>query len=206
MMNKNKIFNRKNIFPKNLSALLVFIFLIGVLSGCSFNNQSTDQGEIKRGLPFSVNTKEVRVCFTKSIEPEKLSLVSVKRRVSKDDSVVNAVLKELFLGPTKKEEIKGVMTEIPTGTRLLEVEESDDDILVDLSSQFLTGGGSATMQLRYLQIYKSLKTIAPHKDIYLLVDGKSIKAIGGEGLEVTQPLTTIPDYTKKYEKVDELQP
>ena len=62
------------------------------------------------------------------------------------------------------------------------------------------------MQLRYLQIYKTLKKIAPFKEVYLLVDGKPVKTIGGEGLEVTQPLTKINDYTQKFEKTEGLQP
>ena len=98
------------------------------------------------------------------------------------------------------------MSEVPVGTRLINVEESEDDVLVDISPQYLTGGGSATMQLRYIQIYNTLKKIAPLKDIYLKVDGKVLKTIGGEGLEVTQPITKINDYTKKYEKTETVQP
>ena len=85
-------------------------------------------------------------------------------------------------------------------------EESEDEVLVDLSSQYLTGGGSAAVQLKYLQIYKTLKKICPSKDIYLNVEGKSLKTIGGEGLEVTQPITKINDYTQKYEKTKDVQP
>ena len=192
--NKNTINNK--IFFLALS-LMLFI------SGCS-NFQQSESGGI--GLPFGTNQREVKVYFTKSKAPEELSLVPVSRKISKDDSIVGAALKELFLGPLKGEELKGLMTEIPIGTRLIKVEESEDEVLVDLSSQYLTGGGSAAMQLRYLQIYKTLKKICPKKDIYLNIEGKSLKTIGGEGLEVTQPLTKINDYTKKQEKTEDVQP
>ena len=158
------------------------------------------------GLPFGRNTSEVKIYFTKSKAPEELSLILVPRKVSKEDSIVSVALKELFLGPTKSEELRGIMTEIPVGTRLIKVEESEDEVLVDLSSQYLTGGGSAAVQLKYLQIYKTLKKICPSKDIYLNVEGKSLKTIGGEGLEVTQPITKINDYTQKYEKTKDVQP
>ena len=35
------------------------------------------------------------------------------------------------------------------------------------------------------------------------VDGKNIKTIGGEGLEITQPLSMINDYTEKHEEAEE---
>ena len=193
----------KNII--NNKILFLVLSLIFFISGCSNLQQSQDSGGLI-GLPFSGNLREVKVYFTKSKAPEELSLILVSRKISKDDSVTGSALKELFLGPTKTEEIRGIMTEIPIGTRLIKVEESEDEVLVDLSSQYLTGGGSAAMQLRYLQIYKTLKKICPNKDIYLNVEGKSLKTIGGEGLEVTQPITKINDYTKKQEKTENVQP
>ena len=193
----------KNII--NNKILFLVLSLIFFISGCSNLQQSLDSGGLIE-LPFSGNLREVKVYFTKSKAPEELSLIPVSRKISKDDSVTGSALKELFLGPTKTEEIRGIMTEIPIGTRLIKVEESEDEVLVDLSSQYLTGGGSAAMQLRYLQIYKTLKKICPNKDIYLNVEGKSLKTIGGEGLEVTQPITKINDYTKKQEKTENVQP
>lgn len=188
---------------KNSNLISICLSFLLLLSGCSVSRQSEDN---VIGLPFGGNLKEVKVYFTKSKAPEELSLVLASRKISKNDSIVSATLKELFLGPTKSEELRGIMTEIPVGTRLIKVEEGEDEVLIDLSSQYLTGGGSAAMQLRYLQIYKTLKKICPLKNLYLNVEGKSLKTIGGEGLEVTQPLTKIHDYTKKHEETKDVQP
>lgn len=182
---------------------LIISFLLS-FSACACSvqqdvNQSSETEEIK-------NAATVRVYFTKSEEPDGISLVSVKRKVPKDENILDSTLRELFLGPTKKEALLGVMTEIPTGTRLIKITESEDDILLDISSQYLVGGGSASVQLRYLQLYNTIKQVEPHKKFYLHVDGKSIKTIAGEGLEVAQPLSTIDDYTKKFKRSDELQP
>ena len=190
---------------KNQILISFFLLLILFLTGCS-SPQIGEKHSAGIGLPFGRNLKEVQVYFTKSKTPEELSLIPVSRKVSKEDSIVSAALKELFLGPAKSEELRGIMTEIPIGTRLIKVEESEDEVLIDLSSQYLTGGGSAAVQLKYLQIYKTLKKICPDKDIYLNVEGKSLKTIGGEGLVVTQPLTKINDYTKKPEKTKDVQP
>lgn len=187
---------------KKIRFLFLSILLIS-LPACSF--LSNKEEGVKK-LPFSGGYKEIRVYFTKSKGPEEVSLVSVPRKVSNEDSTVAGAVRELFLGPTKSEELKGIMSEIPLGTRLINVEESEDEILLDFSTQFLTGGGSAAMQLRYLQIYRTIRKIAPFKDIYLQVDGKLLKTIGGEGLEVTQPLTKINDYTQKPKKRKDVQP
>ena len=187
---------------KILIYILSAIILLAVTS-CSL---LIDSDQKDSGGFFNKNVVETKVYFTKSNGPEEIFIVAVPRKISKEDSIVDGSLKELFLGPTKREEVKGIMTEIPVGTRIIKVEESNDEVLIDVSSRFLTGGGSAAMQLRYLQIYKTLKRLAPDKKIYLQIDGKNIRAIGGEGLEITQPLSKINDYTKKYDKVDGVQP
>ena len=195
----------KNHIIKMLCILCILLAPSVLFFGCSLGSDSTSKGEKKVGI-FDSNSQEIKIYFTKSKGPGEIALVPVARKISKDDSLVYASVKELFLGPTKSEELKKIMTEIPLGTRLINIEESGDEIYLNISSQYIAGGGSATMQLRYLQIYKTLKKIAPFKEVYLLVDGKPVKTIGGEGLEVTQPLTKINDYTQKFEKTEGLQP
>lgn len=178
----------------------IYLFILLILStSCTLINANKEE----KKKPGIFDSNKVKVYFIKSNGSEDLEFTPVTRKVSSDDSPVDASLKELFLGPTKKEQLRGIMTEIPEGTRLVNVEASEDEISVDLSSQFVTGGGSATMQLRYLQLYKTLAGIAPKKKVYLLVDGKNLKTIGGEGLEITQPIMAINDYTKKYEKTNQ---
>ena len=178
----------------------IYCFLLLVSSSCSFVQNPI---ESSKEFLFDRDLREIKVYFTKSKDPGNIIFIPVARKIPKEESVLDSSLRELFLGPTKKEELRGIMTEIPIGTRLIKLEESEDEILADISGQYLSGGGSATMQMRYLQLYKTLKNIAPDKKIYLLVDGKSLKAIGGEGVEITQPLSKISDYTKKYEKTEQ---
>ena len=183
---------------KKSNYIIIFTVLTLMLTACS--TTSKDRSHKPK------NMNEVKVYFTKTKEAKKLFFVPVKRFVSKEDNTVSAALRELFLGPTKKERTKGIMTEIPVGTRLIDVEEADDEVLVDVSSQLLTSGGSATVQLRYLQIYKTLSDMRPNKEFYLNVEGMTLKAIGGEGLEVKQPLAEIPDYTEEHEPTENVQP
>ncbi len=184
----------------NISIIILFILPL-FLSSCSMTSSTKTQSR-----SFFKGANRVKVYFLKSTKPDELSFVSLSRRISPEDSPIDASLYELFLGPTKNEQLDGIMSEIPEGTRLLKVESSKDEIIVDVSSQFLIGGGSANAQLKYLQLYKTLKDVAPEKKIYLNIDGKPLKAIGGEGLEISQPIMVINDYTKKYDKTDKLQP
>lgn len=191
---------------KNTKKIFLIAFSFWLLAFSITACTSVDRSTVDREINNSGATQKIKVFFTKSKKPEELQLVPVTRKISEEDSIVEASIRELFLGPTKAEQLKGIMSEIPVGTRLINVDESDEEVLVNISSQYLTGGGSATIQLRYLQIYNTLKKIEPFKEIYLQVDGKMLKAIGGEGLEVSQPLTKINDYTKKYEKTEDVQP
>lgn len=180
---------------------LLSLTLILFLTSCTFLPKESKVSEPLIGEDYQT----VKIYFTKSKEGGDLSFAAVTRKVPKKGSKLDYALRELFLGPTKQELKMGIMSEIPVGTRLIKIEESEDELLVDLSSQYLVGGGSASVQLRYLQLYKTLTTLEPRKKFYLHVDGKELKTIAGEGLEVTQPLTMINDYTKKYEKIDEMQ-
>lgn len=200
------IHNLKTInFKKN------FIFLIIIslfLSSCA-NNDKDENGinkNIRVKRSFFRTTREIQIYFLKPKSPEEIVFVKTKRRTSEEGSILEFALRELLLGPTEEEEKKDIRTEIPVGTSLLSLQESDTDVIVDLSSQYLTGGGSASVQLRYLQLYRTIENIAPGKKIFLNIDGKPPKTIAGEGLEVNQPLKRINDYTKKYEKIDSIPP
>ena len=187
---------KKNIF-------IIFIFFSCLFTSCSA--PPVDEMD-EEGIQSTGPSTKVKIYFTKSSAPKEIVLVSVIRKIPVDKNEIDSALRELFLGPTKLEMKHHIMTEIPVGTRLIKVEESDDEILIDVSSQYLIGGGAASVQLRYLQLYNTLQKAAQGKKFYLNVDGKTLTTLAGEGLEITQPLTKIEDYTKKYEEADDVQP
>lgn len=94
---------------------------------------------------------------------------------------------ELLNAPSKWEKSKGLGSEIPQGTKLLSVRESNSGIMIDLSSDFETGGGAESTYLRIIQVIKTVNanTSVP---VYLYINGKQANVIGGEGVMIKQPL------------------
>ncbi|OIP68663.1 MAG: hypothetical protein AUK48_15650 [Oscillatoriales cyanobacterium CG2_30_44_21] len=78
---------------------------------------------------------------------------------------------------------------IPENTKVLDINTIGKDIRLNLSSEFTKGGGSASMQGRIIQVLYTVTSLEPEAKVYLSIDGKPLKYIGGEGLEVPQPMT-----------------
>jgi spore germination protein GerM len=160
--------------------LIVLIFSTFYLSSCS-NNLF---GGAKKD-----DASKVTIYFTKASKELGVVLIPVTRKIPAGKNAYETALNELFLGPTLEEKEKlELNTEIPEGSRLVKVQENEKEILIDISSQFMSGGGSESMQVRFRQLRETILTQAKGRPVYLLIDGERVKTIGGEGVEVPQPL------------------
>jgi hypothetical protein len=90
---------------------------------------------------------------------------------------------------TADEKAAGLVTMIPTGTKLRGVRISGTVATVDLSAAFASGGGSLSMTDRLAQVVYTATQFSGVHAVSLQLDGKPIKVLGGEGIIVDHPRT-----------------
>ncbi|BAY90700.1 MULTISPECIES: GerMN domain-containing protein [unclassified Tolypothrix] len=109
----------------------------------------------------------------------------VKIAATQPNQVVEKAMQNLLAGPTEGAE----STTIPKGTKLLGMKVNNDEVHVNLSEEFTSGGGSSSMMGRVGQVVYTATTANPNAKVYIEVNGKELDVLGGEGVELQQPLT-----------------
>ena len=160
------------------SVLAIFVLL--VLSSCSLVDKISH---------LTKRNNTVKVYFTKANDELGAVLITVDRKVPKGQSPYETAMRELFKGPSAEERGREELnTEIPDGTRLIKIKETKEAVEINVSSQFMVGGGSESMQVRFRQLRETALSLAKGRPVFLLIDGQQLDAIGGDGLEIPRPL------------------
>jgi spore germination protein GerM len=110
---------------------------------------------------------------------------SIKVAAAQPNQALEAAVQTLLAGPTEGTE----STTIPKGTKLLGLKAENNEIHVNLSEEFTQGGGSTSMMGRVGQIVYTATTLNPNAKVYIDINGKQLDVLGGEGVEIDQPLT-----------------
>lgn len=109
----------------------------------------------------------------------------VKIATVQPNQALEAAFKTLLAGPTEGTD----STTIPEGTQLLGLKADKNEVHVNLSADFTSGGGSTSMMGRVGQVVYTATTLNPKAKVYIEVNGKPLEVLGGEGVEIEQPLT-----------------
>ena len=116
-------------------------------------------------------------------------LVPVRRQIDATRAVGRAALNALFEGPTDKEANASppLTTSIPDGTILLGLDIADGLATVDLSREFESGGGSASMFGRLAQVVYTLTQFPTVDRVAFQLDGEPVTVFSGEGIVLDGP-------------------
>lgn len=103
---------------------------------------------------------------------------------AKSERVLSAALETLFDTPPPN-----YTTAIPKGTKLLDLTTDKEGIHLNLSQEFTSGGGSASMSGRLAQVIYTATGSDLDKPVWISIEGKPLTNLGEEGLIVNQPMT-----------------
>lgn len=149
-----------------------------------FQEEETNQQDSKPVTTQELNKKYTHTCY---FYAESGKLIPVTREIEAPLTLENTIIL-LLKGPLISESKKGVYSEIPPNVSLIDVKRKNNSIIVNLTPNFGKGGGSESVENRLKQLSKTVKSLAPGKDVYLYINGEEVEYLGGEGVYVKQPL------------------
>ncbi len=130
----------------------------------------------------------VRVYFFLGSFVDNAGLVPVLREIPKTPAIGSASMVALLEGPNDDElgARPAMYTAIPEGTRFLGLSIKDGVATVDLSREFESGGGSASVLGRLAQVVYTLTQFPTVKGVKFELDGEPVGAFSGEGVILDQ--------------------
>ncbi len=155
-----------------------------------------DDGKSYKGIPSVAappqKTAMVYLCRTTGNQQLAEGVTRVLPSAQSGPGLLKSALSQLLLGPTRNEKAKGFTSEIPPQVKLIAIEDLPKRINVHLSSEFTLGGGSTSMQQRLAQLSKTIVSTQQTKPVFIMIDKKPLTLLGGEGLEVHEPINEDP--------------
>lgn len=140
-------------------------------------------------VPAAITQERVvQICWLNPTS-EKIELVSKSmtfKKSVKPERVLQTALETLLAQPPADAKYT---TAIPPGTKLLKFSTDKTGIHLDLSQEFISGGGSASMSSRLAQIIYTASASSDREPIWISVEGKPLENLGGEGIMINQPIT-----------------
>ena len=141
-------------------------------------------------------TTTVRAYFFLGSFTADSGLVPVLRQVPKTSAVGGAAMRELLQGPNEAELAArpAMYTAVPDGTSFLGLTIDGGIATVDLSKEFESGGGSASVLGRLAQVVYTLTQFPTITRVRFELDGQPVTAFSGEGVVLDHPVERA-DYT-----------
>jgi germination protein M len=137
----------------------------------------------------STETMLVRTYFVLGGGPGTSGLVPLLREVPKTTARATAAINALLAGPTAAEKSDhDVTSAIPDGSKLLGLTIKNSIATIDLSSEFESGGGSASTLNRLGQVVYTLTQFSTVHTVVFQIDGRTVSVFGSEGISLDGPV------------------
>ncbi len=129
-------------------------------------------------------------------------IVPVLRSVPRSPNAEIPAMEGLLAGPIQKElsARPALSTSIPAGTRLNGVTIENGLATVDLSGEFASGGGSASMFSRLAQVVYTLTQFTSVQAVRFELDGVPVTTFSSEGIDLSKPVAR-GDYTDQLPEI-----
>jgi hypothetical protein len=147
-------------------------------------------------------TTTIRAYFFLGSFTHDAGLAPVLRDIPATTAVGTAALNALLAGPGDAEinTSPAMFTAIPEGTRLLGLTIEDGVATVDLSGEFASGGGSASVLGRLAQVVYTLTQFPTVEKVSFKLDGTPVSSFSGEGVVLDHPVGRA-DYTDQLAEI-----
>ena len=142
------------------------------------------------GTPEPAGSTTVRAYFFLGSFVDNAGLVPVLREVPETQAVGTAAMHALLAGPNDVElgARPAMYSVIPEGTRLLGLEIANGIATVNLSREFESGGGSASVLGRLAQVVYTLTQFPTVSGVRFELDGEPVTVFSGEGVVLDAPV------------------
>jgi spore germination protein GerM len=115
-------------------------------------------------------------------------LVGVHRTHQPTQLVATAAVNALLDGPTSDERLTGLASAVPPGTKLISIAIHNGVATVDLTSEFQSGAGSRSMQMRLAQVVYTLTQFPTVQKVRFSLDGSPVNVFSNEGIVLDHPV------------------
>lgn len=155
------------------------------------DNPSASINPDKTAAPTATptGTTIVRAYFWLGGQPGSDGLVAVLREVPGTKAVATAAVNALLAGPSAIETSHAITSAVPDGSQLLGISIADGVATVDLSAEFESGGGSASVLTRLGQMVYTLTQFPKVTSVAFQIEGVTSKTFSSEGVVLDKPVT-----------------
>jgi hypothetical protein len=138
--------------------------------------------------PSPTGTTIVRAYFLLAGPAGSAGLLPVLREIPATKATATAAMTAVLAGPNDAEQKASISTTIPAGTQLLDLTVKSGVATVDLSREFESGGGSASVLGRLAQVVYTLTQFPTIKSVVFEVEGQPVTTFSGQGVVLNGPV------------------